>query len=92
MPVTYVNIEWPNEEEDQLYSPSSVIEDFFTTGSQLTVDEFLRVTHEALTEASERVRKKYGYACTSAQAEIKRVSIKCKEYNATNSVKIIAIK
>ena len=92
MPVTYLNIEWPNEETDQVYSPSSVIQDYFTPGNLLPVDKFLQITNEALTEASERVRRKYGYACTSAQEEIRRVSLKCKDYDAINSVKIISIK
>ena len=92
MPVTYLNIEWPNKETDQVYSPSRVIEEYFTPGNLLTIEKFLQITNEALTEASERVRRKYGYACTSAQEEIKRVSLKCKNYNTTNSVKIISIK
>jgi len=92
MPVTYVNIEWPNQEVDQVYSPSSVIKEYFTEGDSLSVEEFLTECNKALEEASERVRKKYGYACTTAQEESKRINEKCKDFHFLKNVKITSIK
>ena len=92
MPVTYVHIEWPDQETDQVYSPSSVIEDYFIPGASLSVEEFSTTCSKGLTEASERVRQKFGYACTSAQAELHRISEKCKTFDKTLSVNIVAIK
>ncbi len=91
MPITYINIEWPDKEVDKVYSPSSVIEDYFEAGNTLKIDIFLNQCNQGLNEASERVRKKFGYACTSAMAEASRISKKCKEYDAQNTVKIISI-
>ncbi len=91
MPVTHVHIEWPDQETDQVYSPSSIIEDYFTVGATLCIDEFAKACNESLNEANGRVRQKFGFACTSAQAELHRISEKCKTYDATKRVKIIAI-
>ena len=92
MPVTYVNIEWPNKETDQVYSPSSVVKEYFNSGETLTVQEFLNTCNQSLDIASERVREKFGYACTSAQSESQRIEEKCKNFTALEHVKIISIK
>lgn len=92
MPITYVHIEWPDRQKDQIYSPSSVIENYFNIGETITINDLLTKSNEALAEASERVRKKFGYACTSAQAESHRIKEKSDEYEASKKVKIISIK
>lgn len=91
MPVTYITIEWPNNEKDQIYSPSSVIAEFFNKGEILTVDTFLIQCQKSLSEASERVRQKFGYACTSAEAESYRIKQKCQEFDNQMEVKIKSI-
>lgn len=91
MPVTYITIEWPNNEKDEIYSPSSVIIDFFSIGENININDFLVRCNEGLSEASERVRQKFGFACTSALSESNRISEKCKEFDKNKYVKIIAI-
>lgn len=91
MPVTYINIVWPDNQKDRIYSPSSVIEEYFHSGELLSIEKFLIKSKEGLKEASERVRQKFGYACTSAQAESDRISEKCQEFDNSKSVKIISI-
>lgn len=88
MPITYLDIEWPDHEKDQVYSPSSIIEDYFKPEENLAIEEFSKRCNKALYEASERVRLKFGYGCTSAQAESLRITAKCKEYDAEYKVKI----
>ena len=92
MPVTYINIEWPNNETDKVYSPSSVVKEYFNASESLTIPDFLNACNQSLEIASERVRKKYGYACTSAQSESQRIKNKCKNFTANEMVKIISIK
>lgn len=91
MPVTHVNIVWPDHQEDKVYSPSSVVKEHFKSGEVLTIKEFLSKTEASLLEASERVRLKFGYGCTSAQAELNRIQEKCTSFNAENNIKIISI-
>lgn len=73
MPEVYMRIQWPDESTDRVYSPSSVIRDFFEEGEELSVARFEERITEALTRASERVREVYGMECTSAKQELRRL-------------------
>ncbi|MES1939397.1 hypothetical protein T5B8_04106 [Salinisphaera sp. T5B8] len=68
MPETWFNVRWPDDRRMRCYSPSSTITQFFEPGTRYAVPEFVRIARTALTHAGERVRAKYGYAC-SASAE-----------------------
>ncbi len=73
MPVTHFRIRWPDQSEATCYSPSSVITEFFVPGQDYTLDEFLEIARRALGSASERVRAKYGYACSSAMDQLEQI-------------------
>ncbi len=92
MPVTYVHIELPDHKKDQIYSPSSIIQEYFNPGEVLSVDTFLTICTKSLNEASERVRQKFGYACTSAMAESQRINTLCQNYDTSKKIKIVSIK
>ena len=92
MPVTYVHIEWPDHKTDHLYSPSSVIQEYFKPGEDLSIEIFLATCTKGLNKASERVQQKFGYACTSAMAELERINILCQDYDISKKVKIVSIK
>ncbi|GAA3630945.1 MSMEG_0570 family nitrogen starvation response protein [Kineosporia mesophila] len=68
MPEMYFRVTWPDGTAQRCYSPSLVIEDFLKPGERYPVADFVRRSDEALTIASNRVREKYGFACTSAAA------------------------
>ncbi|WP_069268571.1 MSMEG_0570 family nitrogen starvation response protein [Paraburkholderia nodosa] len=65
MPVTHFVVRWPDGTEARCYSPSTVVRDYLQPGDY-PLDAFLDATHDALAAASERVRQKFGYACSSA--------------------------
>lgn len=73
MPVTHFRIEWPDGEVANCYSPSHVVSDFFTPGHTYPLDEFVNRSREALNLASERVRAKYGFACSAAMDQLTRI-------------------
>lgn len=85
-----MHIEWPNHEQDRIYSPSSIIKTFFKPQEKLTVKQFNKTCKQSLDEASKRVQQKYGYACTSAIAEAERIDELCEEYNQASIVKIVS--
>jgi uncharacterized repeat protein (TIGR04042 family) len=91
MPITYVHIEWPDHKTGQVYSPSSVIKEYFKSGERLSVEKFLAACTEGLNAASERVQQKFGYTCTSAIAELERINILCQNYDISKKVKIISV-
>lgn len=77
MPVMHFQVRWPDASETRCYSPSSVVQDFFAPGERYTLEDFLQRSREALGIASERVRAKYGFACSQAMdqlAEIERIA------------------
>lgn len=70
MPEIFVNTSWPDGSQLRCYSPSLVVEEYFTAGGTYAVPDFVERSREALTIASERVRAKYGFACTSAMSQL----------------------
>ncbi|MEW5810349.1 MAG: MSMEG_0570 family nitrogen starvation response protein [Actinomycetota bacterium] len=68
MPEMTFELQWPDGTRQRCYSPSLVMHDYLQTGTSYTVAEFVRRSGTALAIASERVRAKYGFACTSAAA------------------------
>jgi uncharacterized repeat protein (TIGR04042 family) len=85
MPEVYMHIEWPDATPDRVYSPSSVIREFFESGDRLSIAQFeTQITH-ALTRARERVREVYGMECTAAGAELQRVHAVIQSFRTGNS-------
>jgi uncharacterized repeat protein (TIGR04042 family) len=77
MPAMHFDLRWPDQSETRCYSPSLVIKDYFTPGASYPLPEFMDKTREALEIASERVRSKFGFACSRAidqLAELERIA------------------
>lgn len=68
MPEMSFAVRWPDGAETSHYSPSLVMHDYLDTGARYPLAEFVSRASEALDVASDRVRQKYGFACTSAMA------------------------
>ncbi|MDP2869300.1 MSMEG_0570 family nitrogen starvation response protein [Methyloversatilis sp.] len=66
MPAMHFRVRWPDQTESRCYSPSLVIKDYFAPGTRYPLAEFMPSVREALHIASERVRAKYGFACSAA--------------------------
>jgi uncharacterized repeat protein (TIGR04042 family) len=71
MPEMHFRVEWPNGLVDRCYSPSYVIEEHLAVGEAYLVADFVARTRTALETASERVRAKYGFACSSALDQLR---------------------
>ncbi len=70
MPAMHFTVRWPDATETRCYSPSLVIKDYFAPGSRYPLPDFMRSVREALHIASERVRAKYGFACSAAMDQL----------------------
>lgn len=66
MPEMQFAVRWPDGSETSYYSPSLVVHDHLEVGGTYPVAEFVDRAHRALDIASERVRARFGFACTSA--------------------------
>jgi uncharacterized repeat protein (TIGR04042 family) len=70
VPEMTFTVRWPDDTVQHCYSPSLVVHDHLHVGASYSVEEFTRRCRTALTEASDRVRARYGMACTSAMAQL----------------------
>jgi uncharacterized repeat protein (TIGR04042 family) len=73
MPVVHFRIKWPDGAEADCYSPSTAVKDFFTPGERYPLDDFIKRSREALHIGSERVREKYGFACSAAMDQLAQI-------------------
>jgi uncharacterized repeat protein (TIGR04042 family) len=69
----HFRIQWPDGTEANCYSPSTVVAEFFVAGQRYALGEFLERTREALHIGSERVREKYGFACSAAMDQLAQI-------------------
>ena len=89
MPAMHFHLRWPDGRESRCYSPSLVIKDYFAPGSDYPLPDFLRRSREALHIASERVRAKYGYACSMAMDQLARIEADAARYGAQGEVRVL---
>lgn len=73
MPETTFTAELPDGTFQPCYSPSSVVKNYFKPGQVVSASEFIELACAALTEASERVRQKFGFSCTAASASLQDI-------------------
>ena len=73
MPETFWIVRWPDGTEEQLYSPSSVVTEFFEPGTRYPVPDFLHRSRMAMQRASNRVKARYGYPCSLAMGQLDRI-------------------
>ncbi len=91
MPEVRLTLEWPDGRTSELYSPSTVILDYLRPGQSLTVGELTSKGLAALEQASERVRARYGFACTRADEERVRLQQSADHYDGDAIVQIAEV-
>jgi uncharacterized repeat protein (TIGR04042 family) len=80
MPEMRFLIRWPDGTVEACYSPSLVVKDYFVPGETYPLADFLDRSRAALTIASDRVKAKYGYYCTSAMDQLERIETTAKAF------------
>ncbi len=80
MPETTFTIRWPDGETEACYSPSSIVRDVFSPGADYPMAQFVALSREALTKASDRVKAKYGFACANAAAQLAAIENRARTY------------
>ncbi|WNG88611.1 MSMEG_0570 family nitrogen starvation response protein [Mycobacterium sp. ITM-2016-00317] len=89
MPEMTFRVRWPDGVEQRCYSPSLVVHDHFSTDGCYTVAEFVERTDRAMAEAGDRVRAKFGFACTAAAATAEAVSRAAARYPGDAAVRVV---
>jgi uncharacterized repeat protein (TIGR04042 family) len=80
MPERYVLVRWPGGARQRIYSPSTVVEEYFAAGQRWPVPDFVERGSEALRAASDRVREAYGFPCSRAARSIADIQRNASEY------------
>ncbi|OCX65371.1 hypothetical protein BFP70_09925 [Thioclava sp. SK-1] len=91
MPETFWTVRWPDGAEERLYSPSSIIGELFTAGQSYEVKDFLNRARIGLTRASNRVEKKYGFACSSAMDQLTRIETRIAPFETQTGAQITCL-
>lgn len=89
MPEIYFRVTWPDGSRQRCYSPSLVVEDFFQAGQAYSVSDFLERSTRALGIASDRVRERYGFACTAAAAQLDEIVTRAGKYGTEGAEVIV---
>ncbi|MDX2098969.1 MAG: MSMEG_0570 family nitrogen starvation response protein [Leptolyngbyaceae cyanobacterium bins.59] len=91
MPEIHFQIEWPDGAQETCYSPSLVVKDYFTPNQEYALTDFVDRSRTALQIASDRVKAKYGMACSLALGQLHRIESTASRYaeNSNPTVKFI---
>ena len=91
MPEMTFDVRWPDGRVQSCYSPSLVVHDYLSSGADYTVAEFVDRSGRALHEASERVRAKFGFACSSAAWAREEITSAAKQFDPSSTVRVLAM-
>ncbi|MEH3076299.1 MAG: MSMEG_0570 family nitrogen starvation response protein [Quadrisphaera sp.] len=91
MPEATFRVRWPDGSTDACYSPSLVVHDHLAPGAEYPVADFTARVGAAMHEASERVRARYGTACTSAAATAAGVRSRAARFPGDGLVRVLSI-
>ena len=88
MPEMHFVVRWPDGEPMRCYSPSSVVRQFLEVGRTYPLSDFLARSRTMLNIGSERVRAKYGYACSAAMDQLHEIEERAAGYLAEQEVTV----
>ena len=91
MPEMTFSVRWPDGRVEDCYSPSLVMHDFLSAGTSYPVSDFAHRSVTALAIASDRVREKFGFACTSAAATTEQVRRSAASYDPNALVTVLSL-
>lgn len=91
MPEMRFRVRWPDRSESLCYSPSQIVKEFFEAGQDYPLHEFVERSREALSIASERVRQKYGYSCSSAMDQLAKIEIQALRYDDDDNPRVLVV-
>ena len=91
MPEMAFTVRWPDGRVVDHYSPSLVVHDHLDEGADYVVAEFRDRAATALAIASDRVRARFGFACTSATASLAEIDLLVARHPADARVTVLRL-
>jgi len=73
MPEMHFTVRWPDGDDTRCYSPSLVVREYLEVGRSYPLPDFMERSRTMLNIGSERVRAKYGFACSQAMDQLAEI-------------------
>jgi uncharacterized repeat protein (TIGR04042 family) len=73
MPEMHFTVRWPDGEDMRCYSPSLIVREYLEVGRSYPLPDFMERSRTMLNIGSERVRAKFGYACSAALDQLQEL-------------------
>ncbi|KMJ43787.1 hypothetical protein AB204_17810 [Xenorhabdus khoisanae] len=91
MPSVNFTVKWPDGKLIQYYSPSTVIYEYLFIGQRYSSTQFLHQVENGLLAASERVRARYGFTCSSAMDNLAMIKSQARVFglNPEDQIEVI---
>jgi len=89
MPAMHFHLRWPDGRETRCYSPSLVIKDHFAPATRYPLPTFMHEIRTALNTASERVRAKFGFACSMAMDQLAQIETLAAQFDDRTVVEVL---
>ena len=86
----HFSVRWPDGGEMRCYSPSLIVREYLEIGASYTVAEFMDRSRTMLNIGSERVRAKYGFACSAAMDQLAALEDKAAVFDGTSPVTVVS--
>jgi uncharacterized repeat protein (TIGR04042 family) len=90
MPEMHFIVRWPDGGQMRCYSPSLVVRDYLEVGRVYPLADFMERSQTMLNIASERVRAKFGYACSGALDQLQDLELRAAACDQTGQVTVVA--
>lgn len=90
MPEMHFVVRWPDGGEMRCYSPSLVVREYLEVGRAYSLGDFLTRSRTMLHIGSERVRAKYGYACSAALDQLAAIEERAAASAEAGTVTVVA--
>jgi len=90
MPEMHFLVRWPDGGEMRCYSPSLVVREYLQVGEVYPVRDFMERSRTMLNIGSERVRAKYGFACSAAMDQLALLEEKAAACGPDASIAVVS--
>jgi uncharacterized repeat protein (TIGR04042 family) len=90
MPEMHFLVRWPDGAETRCYSPSLVVREHLEVGRCYALADFVERSRVMLRIGSERVRVKYGYACSAAMDQLAAIEEVAAGFDPAATVTVVA--
>jgi uncharacterized repeat protein (TIGR04042 family) len=89
VPEMHFEIAFADGRRERCYSPSLIVRELISEGADYPVYEFMARIRAALEIASERVRLKYGFACSAALDQLAQLEALCAALDPSAPVRVL---